>query len=92
MLGNRSDVQIVGDRFVFQSEVLFDAGSADIGEEGKKQLAAFAATLKDISAKIPADIDWLLRVDGHTDKRPITAGSAPIGSCRQRAPSPWSNS
>ena len=69
VLGNRSDVQIVGDRFIFQSEVLFATGSADIGEEGKKQLAAFAATLKDISAKIPTDIDWLLRVDGHTDKQ-----------------------
>ncbi|HYV88293.1 MAG TPA: peptidoglycan -binding protein [Candidatus Polarisedimenticolia bacterium] len=69
VLGNRSDVQIVGDRFIFQSEVLFATASADIGEEGKKQLAAFAATLKDISAKIPTDIDWLLRVDGHTDKQ-----------------------
>jgi chemotaxis protein MotB len=69
VLGNRSDVQIVGDRFIFQSEVLFETGSADIGEGGKKQLAAFAATLKDIAAKIPTDIDWLLRVDGHTDKQ-----------------------
>jgi len=69
VLGNRSDVQIVGDRFIFQSEVLFATGSAEIGDDGKKQLAAFAATLKDISAKIPTDIDWLLRVDGHTDKQ-----------------------
>jgi chemotaxis protein MotB len=69
VLGNRSDIQVVGDRFVFQSEVLFDTASADIGDEGKKQLATFAATLKDISAKIPPDIDWLLRVDGHTDKQ-----------------------
>jgi chemotaxis protein MotB len=69
VLGNRSDIQVVGDRFVFQSEVLFTTGSADIGDEGKKQLAAFAETLKDISTKIPTDIDWLLRVDGHTDKQ-----------------------
>ncbi len=69
VLGNRPDVQVVGDRFVFQSEVLFETGSADIGDSGKTQLAAFAATLKDISAKIPTDIDWILRVDGHTDKR-----------------------
>jgi len=69
VLGNRPDIQIVGDRFVFQSEVLFDTGSAEIGDEGKKQLATFADTLKDISAKIPTDIDWLLRVDGHTDKQ-----------------------
>ena len=76
VLGNRPDVQVVGDRFVFQSEVLFETGSADIGDSGKTQLAAFAATLKDISTKIPTDIDWILRVDGHTDKR---AYSGPYG-------------
>ena len=70
VLGNRSDVQIVGDRFIFQSEVLFASGSADIGEDGKRQLAAFADTLKSISEHIPTDIDWLLRVDGHTDRQP----------------------
>jgi chemotaxis protein MotB len=70
VLGNRPDVQIVGDRFIFQSEVLFATGSADIGESGKHQLAAFADTLKNISQRIPTDIDWLLRVDGHTDKQP----------------------
>lgn len=69
VLGNRSDIQVVGDRFVFQSEVLFDTASAEIGDDGKKQLATFADTLKEISAKIPSDIDWLLRVDGHTDKQ-----------------------
>jgi chemotaxis protein MotB len=72
VLGNRPDIQIVGDRFIFQSEVLFDTGSADIGEEGKHQLAAFADTLKNIAARIPNDIDWILRVDGHTDKRPYS--------------------
>jgi len=70
VLGNRSDIQIVGDRFIFQSEVLFDTGSAEIGAEGQKQLAAFADTLKTIAARIPPDINWVLRVDGHTDKRP----------------------
>jgi chemotaxis protein MotB len=70
VLGNRPDVQIVGDRFIFQSEVLFATGSADIGEDGKRQLAAFADTLKTIGERIPTDIDWLLRVDGHTDKQP----------------------
>jgi chemotaxis protein MotB len=70
VLGNRSDIQIVGDRFIFQSEVLFDTGSAEIGAEGQKQLAAFADTLKSIAARIPPDINWVLRVDGHTDKRP----------------------
>ncbi len=71
VLGNRPDIQVVGDRFVFQSEVLFDVGSADIGEGGKEQLGAFARTLLEIGAQIPADIDWILRVDGHTDPRPI---------------------
>jgi len=70
VLGNRQDVQIVGDRFIFQSEVLFATGSADISDEGKRQLAAFADTLKNIGARIPDNIDWLLRVDGHTDKQP----------------------
>src|SRR5579859_1041625 len=56
VLGNRPDVQIVGDRFIFQSEVLFATGSADIGEDGKRQLAAFADTLKAIGQKIPSDI------------------------------------
>jgi chemotaxis protein MotB len=71
VLGNRSDVQVVGDRFIFQSEVLFATGSAVIGDEGKRQLAEFAATLKDIAQRIPTNIDWLLRVDGHTDKQPF---------------------
>ena len=70
VLGDRPDIQIVGDRFIFQSEVLFGTGSAEIGEEGQKQLAAFADTLKKIAASIPPDINWVLRVDGHTDKRP----------------------
>jgi chemotaxis protein MotB len=69
VLGNRPDIQVVGDRFIFQSEVLFDTASAEIGEEGKLQLAAFADTLKTLAARIPPDIDWILRVDGHTDKQ-----------------------
>jgi chemotaxis protein MotB len=71
VLGERPDIQVVGDRFVFQSEVLFDVGSAQIGDAGKEQLAQFARTLLDIGATIPSDIDWILRVDGHTDRRPI---------------------
>ncbi len=70
-LGNRSDIKIVGDRFVFQSEVLFPTGSDELQEGGREQLGKLAATLKDIAAKIPKDIDWVLRVDGHTDVRPI---------------------
>lgn len=77
VLGDRSDIQIVGDRFVFQSEVLFASGSAEIGPGGKQQLAQFANTLKEIAAKIPKDIDWVLRVDGHTDRRRISTPQFP---------------
>ncbi len=67
MLGNRPDIRIVGDRFVFQCEVLFELGSAELTDGAKKQLAPVAQALKEISAKIPTDINWVLRVDGHTD-------------------------
>jgi chemotaxis protein MotB len=71
ILGDRPDIRVVGDRFVFQSEVLFAPGSAELSEDAKKELAPVIAALKDISAKIPSDINWILRVDGHTDRRPI---------------------
>ncbi len=71
VLGRQQGIQVAGDRFVFQSEVLFDKGSASIGSAGKDQLTALAATLRNIAAKIPNDIDWVLRVDGHTDNDPI---------------------
>ncbi len=71
LLSNRSDVRIVGDRFVFQSEVLFPSASATLGKEGEEKLKKLAATLKDISAKMPSDLKWVLRVDGHTDNKPI---------------------
>ena len=71
VLGDRQNIRVVGDRFVFQSVVLFGSGSADIGDEGKVQLAKLADTLKQISTEIPDDIDWVMRVDGHTDKVPI---------------------
>jgi chemotaxis protein MotB len=70
-LGDRDDIRIVGDRFVFQSEVLFETGSAELGEAGQRQMKRLAETLKEVSARIPGDIDWVLRVDGHTDRRPI---------------------
>ena len=72
ILGDRSDIRIVGDRFVFQSEVLFAPGSADLTDEAKKELAPVIAALKEFSAKIPPDINWILRIDGHTDRRPIS--------------------
>jgi len=72
ILDDRPDIRIVGDRFVFQSEVLFAPGSAELSEDAKKELAPVIAALKDISGKIPPDINWMLRVDGHTDRRPIS--------------------
>ncbi len=77
ILGNRPDIRIVGDRFVVQSEVLFASGRADLGEEGKARLASLADTLREIAATIPEDIDWILRVDGHTDRRPIHTARFP---------------
>ncbi|WP_032112718.1 peptidoglycan -binding protein [Candidatus Paracaedibacter symbiosus] len=70
-IGNRADIRVVGDRFVFQSEVLFEVASADLGEDGKKQLAPLVKTLKEITETIPQNINWILRVDGHTDNLPI---------------------
>jgi chemotaxis protein MotB len=71
ILGNRPDIRIVGDRFVFQSEVLFSPGSADLGPEARQELDLLAGALREIAGKIPPEIAWVLRVDGHTDKRPI---------------------
>ena len=77
VLGNNPGVRIVGDRFVFQSEVLYETGSAEIGAGGKKQLVQLAETLHRIASKIPKDINWILRVDGHTDKVPINTAKYP---------------
>lgn len=75
VLGRREDIRIVGDRFVFQSEVLFPSGEAVLQEGGKEELAKLATTLKEIAEKVPKQIDWVLRVDGHTDKRKLRAGA-----------------
>jgi chemotaxis protein MotB len=72
ILGDRPDIRVVGDRFVFQSEVLFAPGSAELSDGAKKELAPVIAALKEIAAKIPPEINWMLRVDGHTDRRPIS--------------------
>ncbi|WP_417428432.1 peptidoglycan -binding protein [Kiloniella sp.] len=77
VLGNRQDIRIVGDRFVFQSEVLFSSGSATLEAGGQEQLGQLAKTLKELSANIPDDIDWILRVDGHTDVQPISTAEFP---------------
>jgi chemotaxis protein MotB len=71
VLGDRPDIRIDGDRFVFQSEVLFAPGSAELGDDAKEKLTPVIAALKEIAAKIPPEINWILRVDGHTDRRPI---------------------
>lgn len=71
ILANRSEVSIQGDRFVIQSGVLFESGSAELGAEGQRQIADLADLLLEISEEIPDDIAWILRIDGHTDKRPI---------------------
>jgi chemotaxis protein MotB len=73
ILGNRPDVRIVGDRFVFQSEVFFDTGQALLLPEGRAELDKLAAALTDLDKQIPAEIAWVLRVDGHTDVRPINS-------------------
>jgi len=77
VLGDRPDIRIVGDRFVFQSEVLFPIASADLTDDAKQRLQLVANALKEISAKIPSNIDWVLQVDGFTDKRPINTPQFP---------------
>ncbi len=72
LLGDNPNIRVVGDRFLFQSELLFASGSAQLGEEGRPELAKLAATLRQVAAKIPKDINWVLRVDGHTDRRSIS--------------------
>jgi chemotaxis protein MotB len=77
ILGDRPDIRVVGDRFVFQSEVLFPVGSDEINPAGREQIAKLARTLKEISAKVPRDLNWVLRVDGHTDRRPMVSARFP---------------
>jgi len=71
LLGNKPGIRIEGDRFVFQSELLFPSGSADLAEDGQARLMELAHTLVQVTKSIPADINWVLRIDGHTDKVPI---------------------
>ncbi|MCW6506881.1 peptidoglycan -binding protein [Lichenifustis flavocetrariae] len=73
ILGNRPGIRVVGDRFVFQSEVLFDSGQATMSPDGRAGMDQLAAAIIDLEREIPPDIPWILRVDGHTDKRPITS-------------------
>jgi len=72
LLGDRDDIKIVGDRFIFESELLFDSASANLQENGKEKLKQIATTLMETTNQIPSDIDWIIQVEGHTDKRPIS--------------------
>ena len=76
-LGQREDIQIKGDRFIFQSEILFESGSADIQAEGRVALSLIAKTLIDLSDQIPTDLNWVLQIDGHTDRVPIATAKFP---------------
>lgn len=71
ILGDRPDIHVVGDRFVFQSEVFFDSGAATLRPDGRAELDKLAAAIVDLQKKIPSDIDWVLSVEGHTDIRPV---------------------
>ncbi|RYE08966.1 MAG: peptidoglycan -binding protein [Hyphomicrobiales bacterium] len=77
ILEGRADVRVVGDRFVFQSEVLFGAGEAAISTAGQDELAKLAEAVKQLETEIPADVNWVLRIDGHTDSRPINTPQFP---------------
>lgn len=76
-LGNRDDIQIVGDRFVVPSELLFASGTDELTSAARTQLDRLSQTLRDVSTQIPPEIDWVLRIDGHTDKRPISTARFP---------------
>jgi len=77
VIGNRPGVRIVGDRFVFQSEVLFSSGSDELNPAGQIEMTKLANALNDIRQKIPSKINWVLRIDGHTDRQPINTAKFP---------------
>jgi chemotaxis protein MotB len=77
ILGTRPDVRIVGDRFVFQSEVLFPVGQANLRPEAAGELDRIASAVLELDRQIPPDINWIMRVDGHTDARPIATAQFP---------------
>ncbi|MCC5859013.1 MAG: peptidoglycan -binding protein [Ectothiorhodospiraceae bacterium] len=77
VLGEREDIRIVGDRFLFQSELFFETASAELGQPGRRQLDQVADTLLAIAEEIPEDLPWVLQVEGHTDRRPISTAEFP---------------
>ena len=76
VLGGQEGIRIVGDRFVFSSEILYTAGSAQLGDRGKAEIRKVASIIQDVAGQIPSEIDWILRVDGHTDKIPLSGFGA----------------
>ena len=74
LIKGRKEIRVVGDRFVFQSEVLFSLGSDELGREGQLEMQKLAATLMEIEESLPTDIDWILQIEGHTDSLPVKAG------------------
>ena len=77
LLGDRDEIKVVGDRFIFESELLFDSASANLQENGKEKLKQIAMTLMETTNEIPTAIDWIIQVEGHTDKRPINTMQFP---------------
>ena len=77
LLGDRDDIKVVGDRFIFESELLFDSASANLQENGKEKLKEIAMTLMETTKQIPTNINWIIQVEGHTDKRPISTALFP---------------
>jgi chemotaxis protein MotB len=76
VLGERADVRVVGDRFIFETEVLFQSASATLEPEGRRQIEGVASALTEIAERIPAEVGWILQVEGHTDRRPIARSFA----------------
>ena len=74
LIKDRPEIRIVGDRFVFQSEVLFSLGSVEIGSKGQLEMVKLASTLMEIEKSLPTDIDWILQIEGHTDNLSVRAG------------------
>jgi chemotaxis protein MotB len=77
VLGTRADIRVIGDRFVVPTDILFDTGSADLNPGAQANLDKLAQTLNEVSAEIPSDLDWVVRIDGHTDRRPIHTDQFP---------------
>ena len=76
-LGNRADIQVVGDRFVVPTDILFATGSAELSPDAQSSMGKLAKTLNEVAAEIPSNLDWVLRIDGHTDKRSIHTDQFP---------------